>query len=83
MQTLDNLYGTHTSFYMRVNFAGLTKLVDALGGVDVYSTKTFSMGGYNFTEGVNHLNGEAACASPGNGTPSPTATTSGAKTRWP
>ena len=57
---LDNLYGTHTSFYMRVNFAGLTKIVDALGGVDVYSTKTFSMGGYNFTEGVNHLNGEAA-----------------------
>ena len=60
MQTLDNLYGTHTSFYMRVNFAGLTKIVDALGGVDVYSTKTFSMGGYSFTEGVNHLNGEAA-----------------------
>lgn len=60
MRTLDNLYGTHTSFYMRVNFAGLTKIVDALGGVDVYSTKTFSMGGYNFTEGVNHLNGEAA-----------------------
>lgn len=60
MQTLDNLYGTHTSFYMRVNFAGLTNIVDALGGVDVYSTKTFSMGGYDFTEGVNHLNGEAA-----------------------
>ena len=60
MQTLDNLYGTHTSFYMRVNFAGLTKIVDALGGVDVYSTKSFSMGGYDFTEGVNHLNGEAA-----------------------
>ena len=60
MQTLDNLYGTHTSFYMRVNFAGLTRIVDALGGVDVYSTKAFSMGGYDFTEGVNHLNGEAA-----------------------
>ena len=29
-----------------VNFAGLTKIeMDALGGVDVYSTKTFSMGG--------------------------------------
>ena len=60
MQTLDNLYGTHTSFYMRVNFAGLTRIVDALGGVDVYSTKAFSMGGYDFIEGVNHLNGEAA-----------------------
>ena len=60
MRTLDNLYGTHTSFYMRVNFAGLTRIVDALGGVDVYSTKAFSMGGYDFTEGVNHLNGEAA-----------------------
>ena len=53
MQTLDNLYGTHTSFYMRVNFAGLTKIVDALGGVDVYSTKTFSMGGYDFADGDN------------------------------
>ena len=38
----------------------LTRIVDALGGVDVYSTKSFSMGGYDFTEGVNHLNGEAA-----------------------
>lgn len=62
MQTLDNLYGTETAYYMRVNFAGLTKIVDALGGVDVYSTKTFRMGSYSFTEGVNHLDGAAALA---------------------
>ena len=29
-------------YYARVNFYGLTKIVDALGGVDVYSEQTFT-----------------------------------------
>ena len=60
IEALNTLLGVKADYYARVNFSGLMDIVDALGGVDVYSTKTFSMGGYDFTEGVNHLNGEAA-----------------------
>ena len=34
---LGNLYGVEADYYARVNFAGLKKIVDALGGVDVNS----------------------------------------------
>ena len=41
MRVLDDLYGVETQYYARVNFYGLTKIVDALGGVDVYSEPRF------------------------------------------
>lgn len=74
MAVLDNLYGTKTSYYGRINFWGLIDIVDALGGVDVYSDTAFttntmdipnSYGGYDsrsfsFDEGWNHLDGAEA-----------------------
>ena len=45
-----------------MNFTSLIKIVDAIGGVDVESKYSFSAGGYTFTEGMNHLNGEQALA---------------------
>lgn len=72
---LGNLYGVKADYYARVNFAGLKKIVDALGGVDVNSEHEFTtvgmevpnengdgihMAGYTFTKGINHLNGEQA-----------------------
>ena len=66
MQTLDNLYGTHTSFYMRVNFAGLTKIVDALGGVeyevpfDMDYDDPYQNLFIHFKQGQQHLNGQQA-----------------------
>lgn len=62
MDTLENLYGIDISYYARVNFTSLIKIVDAIGGVDVNSEYSFSAGGYTFNEGVNHLNGEQALA---------------------
>jgi len=62
MRTLEELYGIDISYYARVNFTSLVRIVDALGGIDVESEYSFSAGGYNFTEGTNHLNGEAALA---------------------
>lgn len=62
MRTLEELYGIDISYYARVNFTSLVTIVDALGGVDVESEHSFSAGGYNFTEGMNHLNGEQALA---------------------
>ena len=60
MATLESIYGIDISYYARVNFTSLIKIVDAIGGVDVDSKYSFSAGGYTFTEGMNHLNGEQA-----------------------
>ena len=62
MATLENLYGVELSYYAKVNFTSLIKIVDALGGVDVESEYAFSAGGYSFSEGINHLDGDAALA---------------------
>lgn len=62
MRTLEELYGIDISYYARVNFTSLVRIVDALGGVDVESEHSFSAGGYSYTEGMNHLNGEQALA---------------------
>ncbi len=69
MATLGNLYGITVDHYIRINFAGFMSIVDALGGVDVYSDYAFtsvgSPGYYDpttFVEGWNHLNGQAALA---------------------
>ncbi len=62
MATLENLYGVDLSYYAKVNFTSLIKIVDALGGVDVESEYAFSSGDYSFSEGINHLDGDAALA---------------------
>ena len=69
MDTLGNLYGVDVQHYIRINFAGFINVIDALGGVDVYSDQAFtsvgSPGYYDpttFVEGWNHLDGKAALA---------------------
>ena len=62
MAALENLYGVELSYYAKVNFTSLIKIVDTLGGVDVESEYAFSAGGYSFSEGINHLDGDAALA---------------------
>ncbi len=67
MAVLDNLYGTETAYYGRINFWGLIDIVDALGGIDVYSdfaftTPSYDVKGYSevmckFVQGWNHMNG--------------------------
>lgn len=61
MNTLEGVYGVDLDYYVRVNFTSLIRMVDALGGVDVYSDYAFStFDGKHFVEGINHLNGEDA-----------------------
>lgn len=62
MATLESLYGIDITYYARVNFTSLIRIVDALGGVDVNSEYAFEAGGYQFQQGSNHLNGEQALA---------------------
>ena len=62
MGTLDMLYGTSTDYYFRLNFSGFQTIIDALGGVDVYSDYEFVTlhGNYYIAPGMNHLNGSQA-----------------------
>lgn len=60
ISTLENLYDIKIDNYLRINFDSLIKLVDAIGGVDVYSEYAFSGRGCTFTKGINHLDGEEA-----------------------
>lgn len=62
MRTLEQLYDIDISYYARVNFSSLVKIVDTLGGVDVDSDFEFTVGGYQFKKGMNHLDGKQALA---------------------
>lgn len=62
MDTLGMLYGIDVNYFFRLNFTGFTGIIDALGGVNVYSDYAFTTlhGGYNISVGNNHLNGDQA-----------------------
>ncbi len=60
IKTAEDLLDTDINYYVRVNFTTVIKLVDKLGGIDVYSDYNFSRDGYNFKKGYNHINGDAA-----------------------
>ena len=60
--TMDDLYGININYNVRINFSSLVKVVDTLGGVDVYSEYNFSAGKYSYVAGQNHMNGEQALA---------------------
>ena len=66
MDTLSWIYGVEIDYYARVNFDTLKKVVNALGGVDVYSeyefTTHYKNGGYEIKQGYNHMNGKVALA---------------------
>lgn len=62
MGALGMLYGITPKYYAQVNFVGFEKLIDALGGVSVYSEYAFSNYGVNVVEGYNTFNGSQALA---------------------
>lgn len=68
MNTLEDLYGIDIDYYFRVNFTGFEDIINALGGITVYSEQTFdsTYSGvdtgitYHYDEGYNDLDGTAA-----------------------
>lgn len=62
MDTLGMLYEIPVDYYFRVNFNGFEDIIDALGGVTVYSAYDFGSGINSFYEGMNELNGSQALA---------------------
>ena len=62
MDTLEMFYGINIDYYVKVNFTGFVEVVDALGGIEVYSEYDFTAhhGGYSYHKGMNTVNGTQA-----------------------
>lgn len=62
IRTLEKFLDIDVSYYARVNFTSMQKIIDAIGGVDVYNEEdfTFRLTGEKFPKGDLHLNGEDA-----------------------
>ena len=62
IHTLENLYGIDLNYYARLNFTSFLKLIDLLGGVDVYNDQEFTAhtNGKSYSVGNVHLDSEQA-----------------------
>ena len=61
IKTLENLLDIEINYYIKVNFSSVERIVEALGGVEVYSEYTFQgASGTYFTKGYNSVNGVQA-----------------------
>ena len=62
IHTLEHLYGVDINYYVRLNFTSFLKLIDLLGGVDVYNDQEFTSrhGKFHFPVGNVHLDSEQA-----------------------
>ena len=63
MAALGDLYGQDVSHYAQINFTGFETLINAIGGVTVYSEFSFDAGDtFRVKAGNNHMNGAQALA---------------------
>lgn len=62
IESIEEKFGIEINYYAKLNFNGLTKLVDELGGVEVYSHYNYTAYGYTFTKGINKVDGKKALA---------------------
>ena len=62
IHTLENLYDIDLNYYARLNFTSFLKLIDLLGGVDVYNDQEFTAhtNGKHYGVGNIHLDSELA-----------------------
>ena len=61
IKTIEDLFDVDINYYIKVNFSSVIDIVDALGGLDVYSEYSFiSYSDFKFKEGMNYVNGEQA-----------------------
>lgn len=71
MNTIENFLDVEIDYYVKINFKGVVKLIDTLGGIDVNvpysfceqdSNRKFGKNTIYVKEGMQHLNGEQALA---------------------
>ncbi|MBQ9828305.1 MAG: LCP family protein [Lachnospiraceae bacterium] len=59
--TLEQLYDCKIDYYIKINFDSVVQIIDALGGVNVYSEQEFtSNAGLHFNQGYNYMDGKIA-----------------------
>ena len=60
---LEGLYGVTVDYWVKMNFTGFVELIDALGGVEVYSDQAFTVEPIKtYRQGYNQLTGLEALA---------------------
>ena len=68
IEALENLYGIDVDYFFKINFDGCINIVDAMGGITIYSDVEFTNGTnaapeqYNFVEGANQCDGAKTLA---------------------
>lgn len=64
VKTIENLFDIDINYYARVNFSTLINVVDTLGGIEVYSDRSFTSypDGVAIMSGTNLMNGKQALA---------------------
>lgn len=64
VKTVEKLLDTEINYYVKVNFSTVVKLVNLIGGIEVYSDYSFCDSGRIgcYKKGYNKLNGEQALA---------------------
>ncbi len=62
IKSVENWLGLDMKYYVKMNFSAVRDVINAMGGIDVYSPVAFttSLWGYEFKEGWNHLDGKEA-----------------------
>ena len=65
VHAVEDLLGVDVNYYVKVNYATVREMVDAIGGIDVYSDMQLSLDDesqqtYTYIKGNNHLNGNQA-----------------------
>ena len=63
VDALETLYGVEIDYTLRMNFTGFVEIIDALGGVSVYSDREFTVENIRtYQQGYNQLTGIEALA---------------------
>ena len=65
VHAVEDLLDVDVNYYVKVNYATVREMVDAIGGIDVYSDMQLSLDDesqqtYTYIKGNNHLNGNQA-----------------------
>lgn len=61
MKSLGKLYDQDVDYYVQINFSGFRKLINSMGGITVYSDKSFTaMNRTKIVKGMNELTGGQA-----------------------
>lgn len=62
VSTVEDWLNIDIAYYLKLNFSSMRAIINAIGGIDVYSPVAFDsdISEYSYVQGWNHLNGKQA-----------------------